>query len=355
MKVKFRNWLNKALDEQDERSGLAVSWILLLVSGAILLAIVIRGWWPSLDILSPLGPHAFAVAAVASIGVMLGRWRPFFLISSLGFIVLVPSLLSLDSFDAHGRRFMPWHGAAAGAHDSAPQLRVLAINTWHDNGNLERLTQYIATADADVVVMSEFGPNKLAMLEALRPAYPYQASCAKVWACSQVLLSRVPFDRSGTRLPTLKNPPIVWAEFRVGTVDAAKVTVVGTHIYRPSRRLDWHLAQLAGLADMVRKIDGAVIVAGDFNMTRMSQSFDDFTYASGLASPERLLASWPAWPFPLPQFQLDYVFVSKDLKVVDQRLGHSIGSDHLPLWSTIRMPVQPSIMAMAKSRGRALN
>lgn len=344
MSVKALNGREK-LSSGEDRSGLVLAWTVLVASGLVMWGILLRGLIPALDILSPLGPHAFAAAASAAIALMLSRWRPFFLISALGTILVAPSVLSLVALEEPSDRRQPWHEAVAGVRDAVPQLRVLSINTWHSNGDLAGLARYIVGADADVVVLSEFGPNKQSLLKQLKQVYPYQASCASVWACSQALLSRLPFARSGTRLPTLSNPPMVWAEFHVGTVDVAKLTVIGTHVYRPSRRHDWHLAQLAGLAAHVRKTEGSVIVAGDFNMTRMSQSFDDFTFASGLGTPERLLASWPAWPVPLPQFQLDYVFVSQDLEVLNQRLGHMIGSDHLPLWTSVRLPQRASVMA----------
>lgn len=336
-------------DSHGDRAGLASAWLILIGSGLVLWAILLRGLFPVLDIVSPLGPHAFAAAAVAAIALMLNRWRPYFLMSALGLILITPSVLSIIALEEPGDRRQPWHDALVGARDLVPQMRVLSINTWHSNGDLDGLLRYIVGADADVVVLSEFGPNKAALLKRLKRAYPYQVSCAATWACSQALLSRTPFARSGTHMPSLTSPPMVWAEFHVGVVDVAKLTVIGTHIYRPSRRQDWHLAQLAGLAARVRKTEGSVVVAGDFNMTRMSQSFDDFVYASGLDVPGRLLASWPAWPLPLPQFQLDYVFVSRDIEVLEQRLGHMIGSDHLPLWTSVRLPEHATVMA-----GRAL-
>ncbi len=325
----------------EDRSGLASAWLVLLGSGLVLWAILLRGLFPVLDIISPVGPHAFAAAAVAAIALMLERWRPHFLMTALGVIMITPSVLSLVALEDRADRRQP----LAGHRDEIPQLRVLAINTWHSNGDLKGLARYIIGADADVIVLSEFGPNKARLLDKLKRSYPHQVSCAAVWACSQALLSRKPFARSGTQLPSLTSPPLVWAEFHVGTVDVTKLTVFGTHIYRPSRRHEWHLAQLAGLAARVRKTEGSVVVAGDFNMTRMSQSFDDFVYASGLDSPSRLLATWPAWPLPLPQFQFDYAFVSRDLEVLEQRLGHTIGSDHLPLWTSVRLPQRATVMA----------
>ena len=333
-----------------DRLGLILAWFMLLGAGLVIWGILLRGLYAPLDILSPLGPHAFAVAAAAAIALMLSQWRSFFLISSLGAILVMPSTLSLVALEEPGERRQPWHDALTGVRDTVPQMRILSINTWHSNDKLDGLVRYIAGADADVVVLAEFGPNKQGLLSQLKSAYPYQVSCAEIWACSQVLLSRLPFVRSVKRMTTQANPPKEWAQFHIGTVDVAKLTVIGTHIYRPSRRHDWHMAQLVGLASHVRKTEGSVVVAGDFNMTRMSQSFDDFTFASGLDTPGRLLASWPAWPVPLPQFQLDYVFVSQDLDILDQRLGHMVGSDHLPLWTSVRLPQRASVMAQRDGR-----
>ena len=55
-----------------------MAWVLLALGGGILWLIVLRGFWPSLDVLSPLGPHAFAGAAVAAVALMLTRGRTVF-------------------------------------------------------------------------------------------------------------------------------------------------------------------------------------------------------------------------------------------------------------------------------------
>lgn len=314
-----------------------IAWLLVGLATIILVMTALRDVWPVLDVASPLALHAVALMGVAMIALVLRFGRGLFLFSGLGLIVIAPSLLTLDARESPGDVRLPWHQASA-FRDSVPTLRLLSINTWHANESLDRLRAYVAQADADVVVLSEFGANKLELLRQLRPIYPYQVNCAEAWPCSQVLISRVPFVRSGTRMPSLSNPPLVWAEFRLGGQMAHKFTVFGTHICRPSRRYDWHTKQLEGLARIVQRTDGAVVVAGDFNMTRLSQSFSGFADAAGLSSPARVLASWPAWPLPLPQVQLDHVFVSPDLQVLEQRIGPMVGSDHLPVWSAIRLP-----------------
>ncbi|MFN3867797.1 MAG: endonuclease/exonuclease/phosphatase family protein [Hyphomicrobiaceae bacterium] len=357
-----RSIVGFVLAERGRGLATLLAWITLVVGGAVLWMTVLRHIWPVLDIAAPLARHAFAASLIAGVTLLLQRGRLMFLGGALGGVLVTPSLMTLDAREQPGVTRLNWQAVngvpGARERDGARVLRVLAINTFHNNDRTDALLAYVSRADADVVVLSEFGPEKVELLDRLRRAYPFQVSCAHEWACSQVLLSRHPFNRSGTVMPGLSSPPLVWAEFRTsdgedGGVAGPMVTVVGTHIYRPSRRHDWHRAQLEGLAQRLRSLDGAVIVAGDFNMTRLSASYTEFLEGSGLIAPQRELASWPAWPpaMPLPQVQIDHLFTSPDIEVLEQRIGTPVGSDHLPLWSALRLPKTTTVMADRPSAG----
>lgn len=334
----------------------AAAWLLLAAAGAVLWMVALRELWPALDVAAPLTVHALLAAPIAAVALMLARGRLLFLVSASGAVLLAPSLLTLDAREtgeATGlMRLADPPGVGRLSGEERPILRVLAINTWRENGSLDDLVRYLVRADAAVVVLSEFGPEKRRLLDLLKRAYPYQAGCADIEPCAQVLLSRERFERAGTVMPSLTDPPLVWAEYRAG---GQKITVFGTHIYRPTRHFGWHRDQLAGLAHRVRRTEGSVIVAGDFNASRLSRTFSDFLAASGLVGFERELASWPAWPsrMPLPQVQIDHLLVSSDLTIVDQRIGAPVGSDHLPLWSAVRLPDRATIMAGAPSAAAA--
>src|SRR4029077_17210059 len=87
-----------------------------------------------------------------------------------------------------GQALSPIAATGPGHDDS-----VLALSTCHDNNDPSRLTDYLANVDADLVVLSEFGPNKRAMLGQLKASHPFQVDCADEWACSLALISRLPF------------------------------------------------------------------------------------------------------------------------------------------------------------------
>src|SRR5262249_35185601 len=122
------------------------------------------------------------------------------------------------------------------AHASPQSLTVLALNTWH-RGDAERLERYLATAPADVGVLSEFGPDKRAILARLKAAYPFQVDCADRWPCALALIARRSLTASGVgRLASPARgiasdhmPHFVWAKVE------GSLTIIGTHLYRPSR------------------------------------------------------------------------------------------------------------------------
>jgi endonuclease/exonuclease/phosphatase (EEP) superfamily protein YafD len=94
------------------------------------------------------------------------------------------------------------------------------------------------------------------------------------------------------------------------------------------------------LAQFVRRIDGALVLAGDLNTSPWSQSFRAVRVATGLVPAGTLTPSWPAWPLALPQVALDHIFVSQELAVAASGIGPAVGSDHLPVWAKLeRQPL----------------
>jgi endonuclease/exonuclease/phosphatase (EEP) superfamily protein YafD len=214
----------------------------------------------------------------------------------------------------------------------------LALNTWHQFGDARRLEHYLATVPADVIVLSEFGPDKRAVLASLKAAYPFQVDCADRWSCSLALLSRLPFAAAGVgRIASDVRgdmPDFVWAKL------GGSLTIIGTHLHRPSRDPWQHERQVAALARFVRHIDGPVVLAGDLNTSPWSNAFRKLRAATGLAPARILMPTWPAWPLALPQVALDHILVSPELAVAAAGTGPAVGSDHLPVWAQIgRRPV----------------
>jgi endonuclease/exonuclease/phosphatase (EEP) superfamily protein YafD len=138
----------------------------------------------------------------------------------------------------------------------------------------------------------------------------------------------------------------VWA--RLG----GSLTVIGTHLHRPSRDPWLHPRQKSALAALMRRIDGPLILAGDLNSSPWSNAFRRLRAATGLVPAGILTPSWPAWPLALPQVALDHILASPDLTVAAAGTGSAVGSDHLPVWA--RLERGPAVLDQGRSRARRL-
>ena len=72
---------------------------------------------------------------------------------------------------------------------------------------------------------------------------------------------------------------------------------------------------------------------GDLNTTSWSPFFSDLIEESGLRDSRKgfgIQTTWPDGLFLL-RIPIDHCLVSKDISVLDRRVGPSIGSDHFPV------------------------
>jgi len=304
--------------------------LLVLCGANLALVVAVAGSISALsDVLAPLTGHFMGVGLAASLALLTRR------LSAL-------LLGILATFLVHA-----WLGLAACCHPPPPtavtgglstiasagaahDLSVLALNAWHNHADPSRLSAYLAEVDADLVVLSEFGPNKRALLAPLKPTHPFQIDCAEEWSCSLALLSRIPFASAGTGHLAEGKLAFVWARLAGG------VTVLGTHLYRPSRDPWLHEQQMLELVQFIDRIPGPVILAGDLNTTPWSKTYRTLRRVAGLVPASTLRPTWPAWPLAFPQVALDHIFVSPDLSVSAAGTGPAVGSDHLPIWAVVQ-------------------
>ena len=74
---------------------------------------------------------------------------------------------------------------------------------------------------------------------------------------------------------------------------------------------------------------------GDFNVTPYSYYFSKFEKTIGLKNTMIGFGPQNSWPSILPldifRVPIDHVFVSKNIQILNVRVGPNLGSDHLPL------------------------
>jgi len=309
-------------------SGKWFALFLLAAANACLMVIVAGGYTWLADIIAPLTGHLIGFGLTASVALVLRRRMLTVLAAGTAATIGLHAWLGL----ARCCEATTAATAAVVTKVTLPpaysSLTVLALNTWDHHGDLDRLRRYLASAPADVIVLSEFGPDKRALLQELKSVYPHQVDCAD-WHCELALLSRVALEAGGAARIDAREPAFVWGRF------AGSVTIIGTHLHRPSRNPRRHERQISALAKFIRRIDGPLILAGDLNTSPWSNSFRFLKAATGLTPSSVLLPSWPAWPVALPQVALDHILVSPELEVTAAGTGPAVGSDHLPVWARV--------------------
>jgi endonuclease/exonuclease/phosphatase (EEP) superfamily protein YafD len=310
------------------RKGRSVCFTLLVLALAGALAGWLGNLWIAFDVFAQFSLHFWLIAGAFALGFLM----PFARVLT-AIVVLLAGLLVIGS--------LPHLGTAKPIEDiQAPAghriIRLMSFNSWLANGNVEALARAIERDDPDILLMFEFGPEKQALKERLRGRYGFQDDCVHLENCNIAVFSKFPiadFESHGA----WEGPPMIRATFGKELGD---LTVIGTHTIRfPYLRAQ--LTQLGELGDLVRKLSGPRIVAGDFNATPTSRTLSVFEGRSLLRRLDDFLPTWPA-RWQLPQLAIDHIFASEDVKSLEKvRIGGNAGSDHFPLVVRVAVPVAP--------------
>lgn len=282
-------------------------------------------WWLPLDVLSHFRWHLVGMALVFCIAGVAGRFwlqaltiGTFLLYVGIGLSPLAANFLARAAPDDDG---------------GLTRLKLVSFNTWYENQDHGAIEAMLREADADLVLMQEFFPDKHHLLEGLLDLYPYQVVCRQTYGCNQVILSREPIMEHET-LVLPGELPVLVARFGEKW---ANLSVVNIHTMRPPF-FELQLRQLSGLAAFAATMARPLIIAGDFNATPQSLMFQTFEQGSGLV-PLQFWPTWPAEPWTLPQISIDHIFISSDLTVQEAaRPLRNAGSDHLPITVTVTLP-----------------
>lgn len=199
--------------------------------------------------------------------------------------------------------------------------------------------------DSDVVLLSEIdrgwllngGQDQLAILARLTDKELYFAPAADpVWG--DAVLTSLPVDEvRGHPLPSYG--AVTGAGALAVRLDLAEpLWVVSTHVQPTTEGEDGTIEQAGDLADLVTELsqDAPVILGGDFNFEPGSPSFRailDTGLVDALADARPLLTS----SADDPTKQIDHLFVSPGLSVLESGSTSSVASDHLPVHAVVKL------------------
>ncbi|MBL8893204.1 MAG: endonuclease/exonuclease/phosphatase family protein [Rhizobiales bacterium] len=219
---------------------------------------------------------------------------------------------------------------------SAPHLRLMTMNIWARNTDIDRMRDEILKQQPDVIVFQEFRAHHQPLLDALRETMPYQQTCVSPAPCGLAMASKIPWTATGSFGEGLQgaNPPLIWADFAITATPPFRI--YGVHLDWPFNPID-QAANIDWLVDYLPRTKGAYIIAGDFNLSPWSWKLNKLTAETGLRRHVTFALSWPMhrlFPFVL----IDNVLATPDFATISARDAGRVGSDHAPLVVDLTLP-----------------
>jgi endonuclease/exonuclease/phosphatase (EEP) superfamily protein YafD len=266
-------------------------------------------WFPEAELINHFRPYVLAGALLLlGAAVLQGSRR-----LVRGAMLLVATTLALT--------LLPLAYRADSAADGTHPFKVVTLNLWDGNGNVDAVARFLGSESADVVVLQESDRLQGALIERVRHVYPH--SYCPDRTCSLAILTRTPPLEFGREDVPPRSPLLVWARI----LHAGRpVTVMGVHVsypFEPQRQVE-HVDWLIGY---LRQRSGPTVIAGDFNLTPFSWKLLKLLHQTGLRAHVIDRFTWPAHR-GVPLVLLDNVLSTPDLVRVAARIGPAAGSDH---------------------------
>lgn len=248
-----------------------------------------------------------------------------------------------------------------------PELRVVSYNVHGCVGidrrrSVDRIADVLARCEADVIALQELfvegplggagdQPSELARRLDMQAVFTATV-VDRDRRYGHGLLTRRPVRllRHGL-LPTLQGRPglerrsALWAAVGIGP--DREMHVLTTHLGLDRRERGEQVDALLGREWLGgRRTEKPLVLCGDLNSMPYSRVYRRLTgeYRDAQLLDGRFAAR-ATWPSPLPVLRIDHLLASRDVHLVDARVGRwpvaRLASDHLPVMATLQLPDAP--------------
>lgn len=223
---------------------------------------------------------------------------------------------------------MEFSTSANPAPDAKP-FRLLSFNVLMDNAaNADAIADTILESGADAVYLFE-GEALQSALPRLQQTYPYRLGCYEgTPTCDLMILSRRPLQEG--RFASLSD--LRRDRFAIASIDfdGTKLTLAAGHLTKPYFD-DYHAHELDEISEILFRVTGPLILAGDFNSSSIAPDMRAFLAANDLTKAPWEPATWPteAGVFGIA---IDHIFAREPATLMKTtRLPDSLGSNHFGL------------------------
>lgn len=219
--------------------------------------------------------------------------------------------------------------------ESKNTLKITFQNKYYINPNIDGLTKQAKELDPDIIGFAEV--NDISEYKKYLDKYPYVFNTKLESLMGVVLFSKYELKESealnASKDGDMNHSPYI--KTKVVMPDKSEVTLLMVHLIAP---IGSNFTKLKGdaleiLNTEANKVEGKVIVIGDFNTTPYSPQISGLRNSSQFYSASKgkgLLDTWEGPSFL--KFQIDHAFVSNNMKVDKFEVKDTVGSDHYMIY-----------------------
>jgi endonuclease/exonuclease/phosphatase (EEP) superfamily protein YafD len=208
-----------------------------------------------------------------------------------------------------------------------PSIRIIHSNLYHHNPESGESVKSVVAYGADIVGLQELNsrwPNNWS--ESMTHLYPFKVLLAADTCCYGIgLFSKHPIIAS--QIAYSQGVPYIIATV---SVRGQELTIISLHALPPvfPNQIKERNLQIKEISQIASKIDGPLIVLGDFNVVHWDRIFQNFLKASGLSKVSN--GFQPTFPmdFGVPLIPIDHITYSQGLIPTTCETFNVPGSDH---------------------------
>ncbi len=293
----------------------------VVISTLVLLSLF-EFWLPWFDVVYQYRFHLTVLLVVVGLALLLRkeiRWAAICLVLSIPTIVVAIALYIPDTHAPNGV--------------TQPVRRIMFLNLFHGNRQLDEVLKLIEREDPDVICFVEITKRIVKRVEILKESYPhsgidpnYRGVGARIYSKFELVQ-----DSNLATAPRVTDIAVVRAEIHFPEQTA---TLIVSHPNSPitTDRIFTRNQQIREIAELVQKETLPVICCGDFNCTSWSYQIRNFLNSTRLKDTRKGFGIQPSWPSInsgyLVRIPIDHVFVDRQIAIVNRRLSERVGSDH---------------------------
>ncbi|MGF9762851.1 endonuclease/exonuclease/phosphatase family protein [Microvirga sp. 0TCS3.31] len=236
---------------------------------------------------------------------------------------------------------------AAESHgvDDRARLRVLTFNMHGESADQNAFRQMIEREDPDLILLAEAPHDTNHLMRDWDSRYPYRISSDQGLPLDIVMISRWKVTSWSADRSAAQFRSVLTAHLCHPSKQKQCFTLVGLHAAQPfGEDVRRQRTQIDIATRQVRAAStGAVVLMGDLNLTPWSSAFRsliDGAQLSDTAKLRKLTATWSSRS-PLFGLPIDHILINGGFRVLGNRVGEDLGSDHFPVIADLILASDP--------------